>query len=220
MDTAGEFRKVASRYRRIAGGNEDGRRGKKAADAAFAILARDAGLIPKALEPSADALAEWAGQPDHIENMWAGCCAFFLLGASHRNIDFPVVNPLCVTSEYRGGPEKIIAGVASGDDWRIQCEKSADVCDRIADAIERSKVPTPMSKESVGILLYIDSQFPRLCTFDDIQADKVFADFPARNTVSEHMKILEQLGFVHRPSGPKKGATLTDEGRAEVARRR
>jgi hypothetical protein len=73
---------------------------------------------------------------DDRSSQWAGVWTLGVSQLSMRWLDFPVSNPLQITSKYVGGPDQLTVGGDAAADWRIQAKKYASVCRALAAAMQ------------------------------------------------------------------------------------
>jgi hypothetical protein len=71
-----------------------------------------------------------------------------------------------------------------------------------------------LDDEDERILRALGVVAPRLLTIEEIEE----ASRVSRKTISKRMGNLLQAGLVHRPNGPKRGATITSDGKAMLTR--
>ena len=67
-----------------------------------------------------------------IAHLWAACWSNFVIVLSHNNPEFPVPNPMVLTSDDCGGPSQIIVGKTDKADWQARAENNAAVCELLA----------------------------------------------------------------------------------------
>ena len=70
-----------------------------------------------------------------------------------------------------------------------------------------------LDRNAVAVLFTLKNREPALLNLDDI----IVAASMSRDTATKALRLLFSHGLAHRPTGPRKGATVTDLGRKTAA---